>query len=183
MSTLLARRIVALVLLGLAACTTSPWYPVQFAPAPVEVAVTANTMPGSQARLLASVLGVERAHEAAPDRVQVRVRLENMGTVAVDVPHDALALLSADLVSFGKPQVVPATLHVEPGKDGTVDASFPLPAGRTVDTIDWSGLNLRITVDFAGARVTTGTSFSRIVALYDPDPRVTFGFGVGYHGH
>jgi hypothetical protein len=183
MTTLLARLLVALVLAGLSACTTSPWYPLAFAPAPVEVAAAASTVPGSQARVLVSILGVARAEEAEPDRVLVRVRLENLGTVAADVPGDELQLLSADLAPFGKARVVAPALHVDPGQDGTLDASFPFPDGRTAETIDWSGLNLRIAVDFAGARVTTGASFSRIIALYDPDPRVTFGFGVGYHGH
>ncbi len=181
MTTLLARLLVALILAGLAACTTSRWYPLSFAPAPVEVAVSANAVPGSQARVLVSVLGVAKAHEAEPDRVQVRLRLENLGTVAADVPVDGLSLLSADLAPFGRPHVLPRPLHVAPGADGTLDASFPFPAGRTVDDLDWSGLNLRLAVDFAGARVTSGASFSRLITFYDSEPNVTFGFGVGYH--
>lgn len=177
----LARLYVALILAGLGACTTSRWYPIEYAPAPVEVAVAANSVPGSQSRVLVSILGVARAREADPGLVHVRVRLENLGSVAADVPGDALGLLSADLAPFEKPRVVPATLRVEPGADGTLDASFPFPAGRTVDSIDWSGLNLRIGVDFAGARVTTGASFSRLVPVYPTDPRVSFGFGMGYH--
>src|SRR5688572_23091193 len=64
MTTLLARLLVALILAGLASCTTSRWYPIEYAPAPVEVAVSADAVSGSQARLLASILGVARAHEA-----------------------------------------------------------------------------------------------------------------------
>jgi hypothetical protein len=183
MTTLLARPLAALLLAGLSACTTSPWYPLQFGPAPVEVAVGANAVPGSQARLLVSVLGVARAQEAQPELVLVRLRIENLGSVAADVPEDALALVSADLAPFGKPKVVPPKLRVESGQDGTLDASFPFPAGRTFDQIDWSGLNLRVAVEFAGTRVTTGASFAHVVPVYAPEPNVTFGFGVGYHGH
>jgi len=183
MTSLSARLLLALLLPGLSACTTSPWYPLEFAPAPVEVALAANAVPGSQARVLVSVLGVARAHEAQPDLVQVRVRLENLGTVAVDASEDDLSLLSADLLPFGKPYVVPAKLHLEPGQSGSLDASFPFPAGRTADTINWNGLNLRLAVEFAGTRVTTGASFSRVVMVYTTDPNVTVGFGVGYYGH
>lgn len=183
MPTLPARLSVALIGVGLGSCATSPWYPLEYAPAPVEAAVDAQSVAGSQARVLVSILGVARAAPPEPDLVHVRVRLENLGTVAADVPADALGLLSADLTPFGKPRVVPPGLHVEPGADGTLDASFPFPAGRTADTIDWSGLNLRVTVEFAGSRVTTGASFSRVLPPYPDDPNVTFGFGVGYYGH
>ena len=183
MKTFLARSLAALVLAVLGACTTSPWYPLQFGPAPVEVAVGANAVAGSQARLLVSVLGVARASQTQPDQVLVRLRLENLGNVAVDVPEDALSLVSADLAPFGKPKVAPPKLRIEPTHDGTLDASFPFPAGRTFEQIDWSGLNLRVAVEFAGTRVTTGASFSHVVPVYAPEPNVTFGFGVGYHAH
>jgi hypothetical protein len=42
---------------------------------------------------------------------------------------------------------------------------------------------LRLAVEFAGTRVTTGASFSRVVVAYASEPNVTVGFGVGYHGH
>ena len=68
-------------------------------------------------------------------------------------------------------------------ENGSLDASFPFPAGRTADTINWSGLNLRLAVEFNGTRVTTGASFSRVVVAYASEPNVTVGFGVGYYGH
>jgi hypothetical protein len=180
MTTFPIRALVSVLLAGLSACTSSPWYPIQYAPAPVEVAVSADAVQGSQARVLVSVLGVTRAEHPAAERVLVRVRVENLGHVAAEVPVGELALLSADLQPFGKPTVTPATLLVEPDGAGSLDASFPYPAGRTVDTIDWSGLNLRIAIDFSGTRVTTGASFARIFPVYVDDPNVTFGFGVGY---
>ncbi len=178
------------ILLGVLACSlflasgcrSGGRYAIGYAPSPIEVPVTANSVPGSQARALVSILGVARAEDGRPDRVEARLRIENLGSVEAGVPADGFSLVAADLVPFGPPNVAPGPVTIPPGDAGTVDAWFALPAGRGVDNVDWSGLNLRFAVEFAGARVTSGATFTRSVYPYWRDePRWRVGIGIGHH--
>ena len=83
MNTNLHRILALLVAVGATSCTTSRWYDTRYQPAPLETRVTANAVAGSQVRALVSVLGVARAseEEGHGDQVEMRLLLENLGTV------------------------------------------------------------------------------------------------------
>lgn len=165
----------------LTSCTTSHWYDYRFTPAPLETQVATEADPGSQLRVLVSVLGVSRGEKGGSDRVEIRMRLENLGTVPAALEAQSLSLVATDLESFGAAEVDPAAeLSVSPGGNVLVDASFALPAGRKPSQVDFSGLNLRWTTVFGSHRVTTGATFQRSVpsVIYVEEPR--WQFGVGY---
>jgi hypothetical protein len=177
MNTNSLRLMAALVAFGSASCTTSRWYDTRYQPAPLEALVTATAVPGSQVRALVSVLGIARpsAEEGHGDQVEIRLRLENLGTAEAKVVEDGFSLVSADLVPFAKPVFAPNTApSVPPGETRTIDCAFPAPE----HPLDWSGLNLRFALSFADVRVTTGATFNALVYLpYDP---VHWHVGVGY---
>jgi hypothetical protein len=172
------RILCALSLVLAPACKASRWYHARYFPAPSELELRAQAVPGSQVRALASVLGVARADEKAgrPKQVEVRLRLENLGTVPARLVEQDLSLLSADLVPFEPPRLEPTDLSVPPGGTLQFDVAFPAP----VRELDWSALNLRFGVLFQDVPVVAGTTFTRQHdTYYAPHWRV--GFGYGYH--
>jgi hypothetical protein len=168
---------IALAVLLTASCASSPYYDLRYQPAPLEVEVAADSVKGSQVRALASVLGVARPNEETKrgTTVEMRLRLENLGTVDARVDAERFSLVSADLVAFDKVALAPNTdLVVPAGQTRTIDFSFGAPD----KPLDWAGLNLRFTLVFVEARVTTGGTFSQIV-LVPVDP-VSWHVGFGY---
>lgn len=168
----------ALVVLA-SACQSSRYYDAHYLPAPLEVEVASQAVPGSQVRALVSVLGVAKADEQAgvSKQAEIRLRLENLGTVAARVAEDGFALVTADLQAFGAARIAPGVdLAVPAGGTRSVDVAFDAPGGD----VDWSGLNLRFTLAFEGVRVATGGTFTR--AAYRPIEPVHWhmGFGYGY---
>ena len=161
------------------ACQSSRYYDAHYLPAPLEVEVASQTVPGSQVRALVSVLGIARADEKAgvSRQAEIRLRLENLGTVEARVAEDGFALVTADLQAFGAARIAPGTvLAVPAGETRSLDVAFDAPGGD----VDWSGLNLRFTLTFDGARVATGGTFAR--AAYPPIEPVHWHMGIGY-GH
>jgi len=181
MSSSVQRIVLALTVLATSACTTARYYDARYVPAPLDVEVSAQAIPGSQVRALASVLGIARQDEKAgrAEQVEVRMRLENLGTVAARVAPDGFSLLSADLVAFA-PAVVPggADLAVPAGETRTIDIAFASP-GRE---LDWSGLNLRFALYFDDVRVTAAGTFARTVHVPIEPVRWRIGFGYS-HGY
>jgi hypothetical protein len=173
---------VCALLLG-AGCASSPYYDVRWSPAPLEVQVSSAGDPGSQVRALVSVINVRKAAEDQPARVELRILLDNLGSVPAQLANEGYSLVSAELVSFGMPLVAPeGGLSVAAGSQGALDLSFPFPDGKKPSQIDWSGLNLRFAVLFPVNKVTTGATFSRehFRPAYDTGPNFNIGFGV-YH--
>ena len=154
-----------LVALLCGACA-STWHPYRFLPAPLEVQVGVEGDPSMQARTLLTIRGIRRASEGRGASVEVRLRLENLGSEPAVLDLADLGLVAADLESFGTPVVSPS--HAEPvaqGDHSLHDLSFPLPDGREVGDLDLSGINLRWSVVFADVRVTMGATFERRSSL------------------
>jgi len=167
-----------------AACTTSRYYGVRFMPAPVEVEVGTTGVPGSQVRALVSVLGVARPanNGQTPAQVEMRLRFENLGSVEARLVPASMSLVSANLIAF-QPAVValPGEVTIAPAATQTIDIVFAAPLDKSLDELDWNGLNLRFTLQFKGIGVTTGATFARVdygPMYYEP----AFHFGVAY-GH
>ena len=171
----------ALSLLG--GCT-SPWYSARFVPAPLEVELSADGEPPAQARALLTVVGIRREADGEPAAVVVRLRLDNMGSSPLALVEEGFDCVTGDLISLAQVRLDPAP--GEPlGRDEsrTWTATFPMPAGRRVEDLDWRGLNLKWTVDFDGRRVGTGVTFDRAFG-YDPYwdsgyPHTQLSVGVG----
>lgn len=173
---------IALLLVLTASCSSSRYFGARYGPSPVETELSTSAVQGAQARALATVLGIVRPKDGEAAHVEIRVRLENLGSTLVELDPASFGLVSADLETFGAPRLTPAgPASIAPGDAHSVDLAFALAPGKTHDDYDWSGLNLKFTVSFAGTRVTTGITFSRIeyVPAYEPRMHVGFGF---WHG-
>ena len=179
----LQRAAAACALAALASCTASRWYEHRFQPAPLEVQVSSESVPGTQVRSLVTVMGIERGKDGKPDAAIVRMRLENLGSVPALLDAPSSSLLSADLKAFAAPALATsASTEIPPGGTGEFDLEFPLPEGTRPYQLDLSGLNLRFTLAFLDKRVTTGMTFSRVDwRYYDPGPRVHVGVGMGWY--
>ena len=171
----------------LGACQTT-WYGARFSPVANEVVVDAEQQPG-QARALMSVRGVRRAQSGEPAQVEMRMRLENTGDVPFHLQQGSLELLSGDLVPFGAARILSEDPpRVEPRGAAVLDLSFPVPAGRDPDEVDFGSLHLRFSLDFDGEVVTTRAQFERRShPYYDygypyPYYRSRFFLGYGYYG-
>jgi len=164
------------------ACSVPRWYDYGFSPSPNEIEVPSPGDSSADLRVLVTILGIARGQEKQPDQVEVRMRMENMGSTPARLITDSFALYSADLQLFGPAVVVPHDVPPVPaGGSATVDIAFPLPDGRGPDDMNLRGLNMRWTVAFGDRHVTTGATFSRTDwrAPYDDYPRVHVGVGFG----
>lgn len=176
---------------ALSSCTASRWYDDRFTPAPLEVQVETAAVAGAQVRTLVSVLGVERAKDGAPDRVVVRMRIENLGTAPATLVTSELELVTADLATFDLASVEPPEVApIQAGESAIYDLTFPVPDGKRARDLNLRGLNLKWATAFGndpgGPKVRAGASFQRVEWRrgYDdsPDVHVGFGFGV-FHTH
>jgi hypothetical protein len=171
--------IVGLLLGALAGGCRSTYYDARFGPVTQEVRLATEDGQG-QARALVSVRGVRRSQEGEPACAELRLRLENLGTRAFLLEQPSLELLCGDLLPFGPARVLSNEApQVTPGTAGIYELRFPMPGGRSPDEVNFSGLNLRFTLDFEGERVTAGTPFERIWPYYGP-PSMSFGMYYGY---
>jgi hypothetical protein len=169
-------------LLALLAGCRSTWYDVRFVPAPLEVRVTAEGEPQAQARALLSVRGIRRAKDGQPAKVEMKLRVENMGASDVQLDPASLELLAADLVPFGEPRVFPPPEPIPPGSDAVYEIAFPVPGGRQVDDYDLRGLNLKWDLRFGDRAATTSVIFERFTTPYEyPRTQVGLGLGFGFH--
>ena len=168
----------------LSACSSSRWYDYRFSPAPLEAQVTTVADPEAQVRALVTVVGVSRGRDGKRDAVEIRMRLENLGRRTVSLVEPSVSLVTADLEGFERPEIAgeePST--IPPDGSRTIDLVFPLPKGKKPGELNLRGLNLRWTLSFEGRDVTTSATFQRDVPVrvYEPEPRVHIGVGVGTH--
>ncbi len=166
-------------LCGATGCQTA-YYPVRYAPVPLESRVETAADAQVSGRVLITVLGVRRADEeqGLPAGVEMRIRVENLGTKPFAVDPTDFKLLSADLRTFAAPRVTPPD-PVEVGADdsGTLDVYFPFPFESSVDEFAMDSLNLRWTIVVnGGERITAAATFDRI---YGPDYGPAWGVSMG----
>lgn len=177
----------AAVLALVSACSTDRYYPVRYGPAPMETPVSSQGVPGSQVRALVTVIGIAREdkEKKSPAHADLRIRLENLGSVDAKLLNQGFSLVSADLVAFGPGELVaPATdadVLVPAAGSQTVDVMFPGPPHRDIESIDWSGLNLKFVLQFGDAKVPIGMTFSRVA--YVPPTEMHFTVGVAYESY
>jgi len=163
-----------LAALALAGCSSTylPQYAYVPKPAQLELTATAEDVP--LARTLVSVIGVRRADrtEGIPVSVEIRVRIENLGTSAITFDPGSLALLSGDLVPFPAPTLfVSDPIEVAPSGAATVDARFPFPGDGTTSSVSMDGLQIQWSLVHGGRTIPGSVTLMR-----RPQP------SVGYHG-
>jgi hypothetical protein len=170
--------------LGLiASCETTNWYDYTFAPAPLEIPIRSERDPRVEVRALVTILGIMKGYSGAPDRIEVRMRLENIGGTPARLEPDSFSLVTADLQVFEHPELEPPETPVlQPGDVAAVDVAFALPLGKRPENFNLRGITLDWTMDFNGVRQRSSVPFSRTDwrPYEDSNPHVHFGVGVGY---
>jgi len=157
---------------ALGACSTVPTY--RYAPNPVDHFVPSDE---SIAHVLLAVTGAVEA-EGTPRGLElhVRLRVENLGERPVEVEHDKLELVTANLIAFGDARVVPEPpLVVDVGGERLVDVYFAFPDVDR-DELDMSGLNLRLVLGDGARHYMVGTNFERVASASGPDVILGAGF-------
>lgn len=171
--------LLAPLLSGLFLSSCSTFYDARFAPAPLEVRLE-DSSTGLNGRVLATVAGVRRPSEGAPAQVEVGLRIENLGSVPLQLDAGSLQVTTADLVTLPAgaltPEVPP---QLAAGESGEVQVAFPLPAGRSYYGLDFAGLNLRFAVRCGNTTKIVGASFER---RPDPWSYRPYGYGPYYSG-
>ena len=152
------------LLAGLACSACSTYYSHTFYPAPLEVRQQVEGDTDSQARVLVTVIGIRKPNssERTEARVEVRLRLENLGANSALLLPGSLSLVAADLRAFGEPVVRPDLAPVPQGGAAVYEIFFPLAEGSSPKNYDLAGLNLGWAVDFGDQIVQTGVSYARI---------------------
>ena len=161
------KPLLTIALTALASCTT--YYDVRFVPAPLETRIDDTGDANSIARVLVSITGVRKADDAnhQPARVEMRMRIENLGTTPLEIEPDSFELVAANIVNFGRGEIAPLPQGpLATGASSEFDLRFPIAPGRTLEHYDFEGLNLRWAVRFGDRRVITGVSFQRAPQPY-----------------
>lgn len=173
------RSILLAAPLALFASCASEWYSYSFVPMPLEVPIQAADQPQLSGRALVTVLGIHRpvSSENRPASIDLRLRVENYGTLAFVPVPSSFKLVTAGLEEFDQAQFVDLpTEPIERGGSATFEVRFPLTPGRGPDTYGLAGLNVRWDVGFADRVVGCSGSFQLYVP---PPPYSSWGFGVG----
>jgi hypothetical protein len=180
------RIVCAAALAALSACASSRYFDARYAPTPADIPVTSEKVPGSQIRALASIVGVARADQSrgTPVQVEVRLRLENLGTVDGKLAQEGLSLVSGNLFGFEPGRTATGgDVEVPAGQTRIVDVVFSAPPDKPIEALDWEALNLRFTVWFGERWVAPSSTFTRVYYGPSSEPQVHVGFGVGYVHH
>lgn len=179
-----------LLLCGQSACSTY-LYGYDYAPRPHEtqlrVRSPATAAPDTDqekllARVLTSVIGIQRASKETDneERVHVRFLIENLTDQPMTLDTDQCQLATADLRICLSPIVEPsANPEIAPGAIQEVNLFYSLPAG--LSELNLGGLNLKWTVTLNGNEITRSSTFERLIV--EPTPYYFYdgfyGFGYG----
>lgn len=149
-----------------------------YVPRPVDVALAEG------ARVLAAVPGLRRAGKSGLEgvteaAVEVQLQVDHDGPGVLVLRPEGLELTGGNLVRLHDARTDPAEgVHVESGGSARLVAFFTLPGRDGGATADLDGLNLRITAEINGQRVTQSVTFTE--RYQEPNGgRVRFGVGVG----
>ncbi len=164
-------------------CATT-YHSARFVPAPLEVPLLAEGDPAGQARALLSVRGIRRASKGNPAEVEIKFRIENMGSLPLTLEGQQWELVDSDLNAFGPARFEPEPGAVlEPGAKLTSLVFFPVDAGKKLDDYSLGGFNLRLAIRMQDRVVSTGVAFERVAESYYPPYYYNDGFYGPSHFH
>jgi len=176
-------------LFALAGCSDYlPDYYYRPRPALVDVPSTRPDQPPAVSAL-ASVIGIHKPDSkmGIPESVQIRIRVENMGTTPGLVRFDpaSLQLTTSDLFDFDRPLLYPATFPdvLPPGQPIVFDAFFPFPPGRDAGNVRLDGLQLQWMVQMGDRHVRQVIDFHREILYYYYEPAWEPYWGSPYWGY
>ena len=187
---MIARSIAPVLIASLcliASCETTNWYDHQLAPAPLEIPIRSERDPRVEVRALVTVLGIMKGYDGQPDKIEVRMRLENVGGTPAKLEPESFSLATADLQVFVNAELEPAEPPVlQPGDIGVTDVAFALPKGTTPDNFNLRGITIDWMMAFNDIRQRSSVTFTRTDWRpygYDNSSHVHVGVGVGFVGH
>jgi len=152
--------LVALAALLLPACRSAGYYGL-WQPKPLEL--TVREADGTPAALFSAAVLGRWYGEPDDGEVHVRVRLENLGSVPLQLPLERVELLSGDLQPFSAARLVSGQLgDLEPGAIRSVDVGFSPPA----EDPDLRGLQLRWVLLVGGHELPGSATFQRVDPMY-----------------
>jgi hypothetical protein len=147
---------------GLLGSCASTYHSARFVPSPLEVPLLAEGDPAGQARALLSVRGIRRAKEGRPTEVEMRMRIENLGTAPLTLATSQWELVDSDLNPFDAPELDPPQPEaIAPGDKRAFTALFAVAKGKRIDNYSLGGFNLRLVVRVGERQISTGVSFER----------------------
>ncbi len=175
---LAALALAPLALAPLGGACTSTYHSARFVPAPLEVPLLAEGDQAGQARALLSVRGIRRAAKGRPTEVEIKLRVENMGTQPISIEGTQWELVDSDLNAFGPVRLEPPQeTAIGPDEKRTFLAYFPVAPDKRIDDYSLGGFNLRLVIGLGERVISTGVAFERAASVdgyyapfYYPDP-------------
>src|SRR5262245_36531223 len=172
---------ILLLLAGGTGCSTY-YSDYEYSPRPNEMRLLARAQDAAGAgehdsvlaRVLTTVIGVQRPSDATGDRARVHMRIliENLTDQPMTFDGGQSQLTTADLLVL-TPIVEPsATIEIAPHGRAEADLYFPLPG--SVDDVNLGGLNFSWSVKVNGLEVTRSSTFDRILIYYPPTSTYDF---------
>lgn len=167
-------------------CRTSKWYDYSFTPSPQEARLSDERVPDSQARALVTLAGIRKASKGNPARVEVLMRMQNLGAVPVVLRRKGLELVSADLVAFPPADIVlTEVFELQPQESIVYVFGFELPQKKKPKDFNFEGAVFSWEVDFGAGPVATSINFQRLPAydtFYHTHTGPGWGYGYPYYG-
>jgi hypothetical protein len=159
-------------------CSSSPYeegYLYLPRPAVAEVPAPQPNIP-PPVSAFASIVGIRNADKnlGMPESVEVRLRVDNNGPLAIGFDPHSLQLSTGDLFPF-PPALIqsPAPVTLGPGESAFVTANFPFPGGKSYEDFDLETLQLRWLLQIGPQRVQQVANFRqeyRRYYYYNYDP-------------
>jgi len=115
----------------LAACSSSGWVRAPLPAGAARVAGDGAGRPGKSGARARDGARIEHGKDGAKDHATVRLRLENLGSVAAAFAPEATSLVTADLTEFGPPKLMTqGALEIAAGSTGEYERRVPAAGGE-----------------------------------------------------
>jgi hypothetical protein len=126
----------------------------------------------------ATVVGIRTADkkQSIPESIEVRLRIDNNGSQAIEFNPRSMQLTSGSLFRFPAPILESAgAVTVSSGESALVAASFPFPEGKSYKNLDLQTLILRWELRIGSKRIWQVANFHRQYPRYYYDPYWYYG--------
>ena len=174
--------LLSLTLPTLTGCAAQSWR-FHFDPSPDELQIRPEEGDPVRVRALTTVLRGEIDPEDHRAHILLRLRLENLGSEAVNLTADGMRLVGSDLVDFGPPIIDPEPGDgIREGESRTFEVRFPYPPEMELSAPGLNGLHFSWTLQYPTGAADVSQSFSRRWGYrQDTGPRWSFFMSTGYY--